>query len=135
MTMNVGDLLYVLDIKTHTVVPCKIIEKVSSIRIEGEEIHHIVESPTGKNFKLESYKNPWFVTIEDSRDFLKKAAEKLITDTIQKAQKVAESSFGETKKNTNSDVFVNEMTDDLNKNVQTISSFFHSFSYISFAGF
>ena len=99
MTISVGDLIYVLDVKVHTVVPCKVIEKVSSIRIEGEEIHHIVETPTGKNFKLENCKNPWFTTIEDSRDFLKVAAEKLITGTIQRAQKVAESSFGEATKN------------------------------------
>ena len=99
MTINVGDLIYVLDIKTHTVVPCKIVEKVSSIKIGGEEVHHIAETPSGKNFKLENYKNPWFTTIEDSRDFLKSAAEKLIAGTIQRAQKIAESSFGETMKN------------------------------------
>ena len=95
MTINVGELIYVLDVKTHTVVPCKIVEKVSSIKIDGEEVHHMAETPAGKNFKLESCKNPWFVTIEDSCDFLKSAAEKLISDTIQKTQKVAERSFGE----------------------------------------
>ncbi len=99
MIINVGDLIYVLDVKVHTVVPCKVIEKISSIRIEGEEVHHIAETPTGKNFKLESCKNPWFTTIEASRDFLKSAAEKLITGTIQRAQKIAESSFGEPAKN------------------------------------
>ena len=136
MTIRVGDLIYVLDVKVHTVVPCRVVEKVSSIRIEGEEIHHIAETPTGKIFKLENCKNPWFTTIEDSRDFLKTAAEKLITGTIQRAQKIAESSFGEMTENADeldisssqsssngsrSPEHVNEMFDEaqsLNKNIQ-----------------
>ena len=94
MSLNVSDLVYVLDAKTHTVVPCKIVEKITSVSLEGENTHHMTVMPSGKSFKLENCKHPWFTTIDETKNFLKNAAENLISETIQKAQQTAKTSFG-----------------------------------------
>ena len=95
MTIKVSDLIYVLDTKSHTVVPCKIVEKVTSVSLTGEDVFHMAETPAGKSFKLENCKNPWFTSIDDARNFLKDAAENLILETIQKAQQIATEKFGD----------------------------------------
>ena len=120
MSLNVTDLIFVLDSKTHTVIPCKVIEKVTSESLEGEIVYHMVETPAGKNFRIEKCKHPWFSTIDDARDFLKTAAENLISETIQQAQAAAEDHFGESTKNENTLEDLNDMDaiQSVNENVK-----------------
>ena len=94
MKTNVGDIIYILDSKTHTIIPCKIVEIVSSLRLEGESTFHIAEAPSGKSFKIEDLKSPMFKTIEDAKQHLLDAAEKLIDLTAKKAIKSANEAFG-----------------------------------------
>lgn len=91
--INVGSVVYLLDKKTHTVVPCQIIEQVKSTTLEGEEVYHTVQTPNQKTLRLEDYGNPWFAEIEEAREFLLTAATTLISATIQKAVAAEEEYF------------------------------------------
>ena len=91
--LDVGKVIYLLDKKTQNVVPCRVVEKVSSISLSGENVHHIVETPAGKKLKIEDYKSPWFSTLEDTRDFLMNSAASLVETSIQRAERAREKSF------------------------------------------
>ena len=91
--LSVGEVLYLLDKKTQAIIPCMIVEKVSSISLEGENTHHMIVSPSGKKIRLENYKSPWFTTIKDARSFLLEASTKLIDRVIDDALSTAKSSF------------------------------------------
>ena len=91
--ISVGSVVYLLDKKTHTVVPCQIVEQVKSITLEGEEIYHTVKTPNRKSLRLEDYSNPWFSDIDEAREFLLTAATSLIDTTIQKAKDTEEEYF------------------------------------------
>lgn len=115
MKINVGDVIYVLDNKTHTIIPCKIVEKVSSVREDGEKIYHIVNAPSGKSFKIEDVKTPWFITIDEAKNHLTDAAKKLINATAEKALSVAKKTFGHEVDNSIDDISsFNTSTEDLN---------------------
>ena len=95
MKITVGDIVFVLDKKTRAVVPCQLVEIISSITQEGESVRHVVVTPTGKKrFEIESHTAPWFETHEKAHEYLKTAALKLVDDTMKKAKKVAFESFG-----------------------------------------
>ena len=91
--LSVGKVIYLLDKKTHAIIPCMVIEKVSSVSLEGETVHHIITSPTGKKIKLENYKSPWFPSIEEARTFLVDTSMKLIDRVINDALEIADNSF------------------------------------------
>ena len=91
--ISVGSVVYLLDKKTHTVVPCQIVEQVKSTTLEGEETYHTVKTPNQKSLRLEEYPNPWFSDIDEARDFLLAAATSLIDTTIQRAKDAEEECF------------------------------------------
>ena len=45
--IKVGNIVYLLDKKTHAIVPCMIVEQVNSISLEGETTHHIMKTSAG----------------------------------------------------------------------------------------
>jgi hypothetical protein len=91
--LNVGDVVFLLDRKEHTVVPCRVVEKVNSISLQGENTYHVIETPQGKNIRLEDYKNPWFSTVDEARGFLIEAATSLVDTTIQETIATREKYF------------------------------------------
>jgi len=93
--LEVGDIVFLLDKKTHVVVPCRVVEKVNSISLQGENTYHMIETPQGKNLKLEEYKSPWFTTIDEARNFLINAAKSLVDATIEKTNATREKYFPE----------------------------------------
>ena len=46
--LEVGDIIYMLDRKTQALVPCMVVEKVSSVTMQGENIHHVISPPLPK---------------------------------------------------------------------------------------
>ena len=94
MKLLVGDIVFVLDKKSHAVVPCQLVEIVTTQTIDGETKKHVVTTPRAtKKFNLEDHKSPWFSTYESSREYLLNAATQLIDQTLERALKVAEESF------------------------------------------
>jgi len=94
MMLNVKDVVYLLDKKTQTLVPCLVVEIISSVSIDGEKTYHIVESPAKKKLKLENYGNPWFSSIEEAQAFLMETASSIIQKTVDKAILSAKEVFG-----------------------------------------
>ena len=94
MNLVVGDVVFVLDKKTQAVVPCQLVERISSVTLQGEATKHIAQTPGGKKFTLEEYESVWFENYEKSYEYLKEAALRLVDSTMQKAVRSAESSFG-----------------------------------------
>lgn len=91
--LSVGEVIYLLDKRTHAIIPCMVVEKVSSVSLEGENTHHMIASPNGKKIKLENYKSPWFPNIEEARSFLIDTSMSLIEKVISDALQVASKSF------------------------------------------
>jgi len=94
MMLSVKDVVYLLDKKTQTLVPCLVVEIISSVSINGEKIYHIVESPAKKKLKLEDYTSAWFSSIDEAQKFLMNTATSIIQKTIDKATVAAANSFG-----------------------------------------
>jgi hypothetical protein len=94
MKLSVGKVVYVLDKKTHSVVPCQVVEIISSVTLEGEAVKNIVTSPTGKKIVLEDYNATWFENYEKAYEYLKEAALELVSHTMRRAGEVAFASFG-----------------------------------------
>lgn len=93
--MLVGNVIFVLNRETHSVVPCRIVEIVSSVTLEGQTTTHVVETPGGKKrIRLEDHDTPWFETFESAREYLLSAANDLVTQTMNRALKAAQKSFG-----------------------------------------
>ena len=92
---EVGKIVYLFDKKNHKIVPCRVIEKVSTVSLKGETVHHIVETPGKKTLKLEEYKGPRFSDIDEAKSFLLSAAEDLIDRTVQETLRVKSESFPE----------------------------------------
>ena len=91
--LDVGSIIYLLDKKTQSLVPCMVIEKVKSVTLEGENTHHIVVTPAEQKVRLENYKSPWFKTLDAAKEFLVEAALSLINKTVEKAVSASERSF------------------------------------------
>ena len=91
--LKVGKIVYLLDKKTHAVVPCKIIEKIQSITETGETVKHVVRLPSEKSLTLETYKSPWFETIEGARTSLLESATALIDSTLEITRQKEEKYF------------------------------------------
>jgi len=94
MELNVKDVVFLLDKKTQNLVPCRVVEIISSVSLDGEKTYHVVEAPNEKKIKLEVYKGPWFPSIEDAQSFLMDTASSIIQKTVDKALKAANEHYG-----------------------------------------
>ena len=93
MNLSVGDVVFVLDKKTQSVVPCQLVERISSVTLEGEKIKNIASTPSGKTFVLEEYDSTWFESYRQAHEYLSEAAMKLVEATMNRARVQAEKSF------------------------------------------
>lgn len=117
--LNVGSVIYLLDKKTQSLVPCMVVEKVKSVTLEGENTHHIVVTPTEQRVRLENYKAPWFENVESAKEFLVEAALSLINKTVEKAVNAAEKSFN---LNSQPDLEASAPDDSFQANVPSLES-------------
>jgi hypothetical protein len=92
--LNVGDFVYVLDNATHSLKPHQIVEKVHTVTLTGDRVHHVLMSTNSKKSKLEECQSPWFRNLHDARAFLLEAAEKLIDVAIEHADLERTAAFG-----------------------------------------
>lgn len=97
--LKVGNIVYLLDKKGHTIIPCMIVEQINSISLEGETTHHMMNTPTGKKIKLEGISAPWFKSLNEAREFLLETAKNLVDATIDKTKKITNEAFGPQKEN------------------------------------
>lgn len=94
MSLKVSDIIFLMDRKSRDIVPCRVIERVATTTLEGESIHHIIQTTAGENLKLEDYSSPWFNNLEMARDFLLESAKNLIDVSIDRARDARAEAFG-----------------------------------------
>ena len=87
--MKIGKILWVINGETRTIVPVRIVEKITKETIQGERIEFIIETTTGKKINLSGLKDSYYETIDEARNFLLTAAQNLINDIVSKAQSSA----------------------------------------------
>ncbi len=93
--LNVGSIVFVLDGKTNRVVPCQLVEIISSVTIDGNSTSHVVTTPgNNKRIVLEKSSNPWFASAEEARNHLRESANLLIQKTIEQAVSLANEFYG-----------------------------------------
>lgn len=99
MKLSVGDVIFVIDKKTQAVVPCQLVEIISSVTLEGEQVRHIASTPGSKKFTLEEYDSLWFESYEKAKSYLTNAALELVDSTMKRAEEAAIRTFGYTPNN------------------------------------
>ena len=82
MEVNVGQVLYVLNSKSHSLLPAQVDEIVVSKTLRGETTQHILALQNGRKVALEDLKTPWFKELDAAKAFLLSEAEKMI-DQVQ----------------------------------------------------
>ena len=97
MNLSVGDVVFVLDKKTQAVVPCQLVERISSVTLEGEEVKNIAVTPGKKRFVLEEYSSPWFENYTLAHEYLNAAALELVANTMKRAEESAFKAFNYTR--------------------------------------
>ena len=88
--MKINQVLWVIDNKTQTIVPVKIVEKVTKETLEGSKTEFIVQTPANKKVNLNTIDGRTFENLNDAKKFLLDSALELVSTIIQRAQAVAE---------------------------------------------
>lgn len=120
MEVNVGQVLFVLNAKNHSLLPAQVDEVVVSRTIRGETTQHILVLQNGKKIALEKLQTPWFAELEAAKSYLLAEAEKMIDSVISEAQNAANTHFessdvtaGPSKEDVSIDVLVKPPTGNL----------------------
>lgn len=93
MKLDVGDIIYIIDPRTKSVVPARVNEQIVSKSLEGEKITHNLELPNGKEVSLETLDASFFKSLDDVREHLLKKAVNLIEIGVKNAAEVAKEKF------------------------------------------
>ena len=94
MEVNVGQVVFVLNAKNHSLLPAQIVEVVVSRTVKGETTQHILALQNDKRLVLEKLQTPWFTELSSAKDYLLAEAEKMIDAVILKSDKAATEHFG-----------------------------------------
>ena len=93
MQVDVGQLLFVLDTNSRSIIPAQVDEVIVSKTVKGETVQHKLAFPNGKKAVLEKMSAPWFTEITDAKSFLLSEAEKMIDKVVENATQSAEKHF------------------------------------------
>ena len=95
MSIEVGSIIYIIDPQKKVVVPARVNEQLVSRTVQGENITHNVELPSGKSKNLESLGTAFFSSLDEVRDYLLNRAKEVIEMGIKSAESVALEKFGD----------------------------------------
>ena len=87
--MKINQVLWVIDNKTHSVIPVKISEKVTKETSEGSKTELIIQTVSGKKANLSQIDGLHFQSLDEARKYLVDSAIKLIDSIIEKARNTA----------------------------------------------
>jgi hypothetical protein len=83
--MRINQVLWVIHGETKTVIPVKIIEKITKETSAGEIVEFVFETTSGKRRNLSDLKDRYFETPEEARSFLVETATHLIDEIVNRA--------------------------------------------------
>ena len=87
--MHIGQILWFINGENQSVVPVKIVEKVTKETAAGIQTEFIVETVSGRRSNLTSVKGPYFEKIEEASEYLLSTANELVSRVIASAQENA----------------------------------------------
>lgn len=92
---EVGQVLYVLMKKEHTVIPVRVVEKVLRKTLDGESISYIVELPTPSQNQVDLAKlgAGVYSSSDDAMSFMIENASATIARIVKKAEHIAQTVF------------------------------------------
>tara|TARA_R110001583_G_scaffold173335_2_gene327371 strand:- start:189 stop:653 length:465 start_codon:yes stop_codon:yes gene_type:complete len=92
---EVGQVLYVLMKKDHTVIPVRVVEKILRKTLDGESISHIVELPTPSQDQIDLDKlGPGvYSSSADAMSVMIENASTTISSIVKKAEHIAQTVF------------------------------------------
>tara|TARA_Y100000592_G_C5457358_1_gene312098 strand:- start:1146 stop:1592 length:447 start_codon:yes stop_codon:yes gene_type:complete len=92
---EVGQVLYVLMKKEHTVIPVRVVEKILRKTLDGESISYIVELPTSSqdHVDLEKLGTGIYSSSADAMSVMIDNAKATISGIIKKAENIAKTAF------------------------------------------
>jgi len=93
MEVNVGQVIFVLNAKSHSLIPAQVDEVLFSRTLRGETTQHILVLQNGKKIALESLQTPWFTELSKAKNYLLLEAEKMIDEVISLAGSAASEHF------------------------------------------
>ena len=93
MSLSVGDVIYLIDPTSKSVVPAQVNEQIVTRKLDGEFITHKVKFTSGKTGVLEDLDASYYSSLDDVRSQLMKRAEALIDQGIELARKAASENF------------------------------------------
>jgi len=116
---EVGQVLYVLIKKEHSVIPVKVVEKILRKTLEGESVSYIVELPTQEqnHVDLDRLGTSIYSSSADAMSVMIENASTTISDIVKKAENIAKSVFNVTLAQNDAPDHINQP--DVNVNVET----------------
>ena len=87
--MQINQVLWIINNDSQSVIPVRIVEKVTKETISGVKTEFIVETVSGKKTSLSSINGPHFEDIQDASNHLLNSATELINRVIAKATESA----------------------------------------------
>ncbi len=93
MKVDVGQLLFVLNSSTRSLMPAQVDEVVVSKTMRGETVQHVLMLTNGKKLILEKLGSPWFRELSDAKAYLLSEAEKMIDVVVDSAKEESEKHF------------------------------------------
>jgi len=87
--MQINQVLWVINSENQSVIPVKVVEKVTKETASGTKTELIVSTVTGKKINLSHLNSPYFEKSSDAYNHLMSAANKIIKTVIAKAEELA----------------------------------------------
>jgi len=87
--MQINQVIWVINSENQSVIPVKVVEKITKETSTGVKTEFIVETVSGKKVNLSSISGPHFEDIQEASNHLLNAATQLIERVISKAVEAA----------------------------------------------
>jgi len=108
--MQINQVIWVINSENQSVIPVKVVEKITKETSTGVKTEFIVETVTGKKVNLSNLNGPYFEKSLDASNHLLATAHQLIKKIIAKAEEAAQK-FGYVEQNAPQDVQLDEEDD------------------------
>ena len=95
MTLEINNIIYVLNPSPPKLIPGKIVEQRISRKVEGEDVTHIVSFANGKNYTLEKIEKPWFTSLDSAKSYLIEEANRLVESVLEEGHRQTKIHFKE----------------------------------------
>lgn len=87
--MQINQIIWVIRGENQSVIPVKIVEKITKETLEGIKNEFVVETVSGKKVSLSTINGPHFLNLQELTEYLQNAANALINNIVNDASLMA----------------------------------------------